>query len=244
MQLKALQDKEYARQSPPRQPSPKLRVQSPFSRSRSQSPQQQFYKSQSKIHAQSTRAAFKPIKPTRRALSTRLTAPSVDLLPDADQLAYNAQPDDLAFLDQPEPEPRAPEPTPPVLRSDLTLSQLQRSPSPKDAEMPAGVDSLSPVAKSVLRDPRPSAASVTDFRLKFYDQLKVYEEHGLCRSWKDRVLMGAAFLRHKLETLRNVLDLQVARLSVQAGVLESVQAYHVKLAALIGLQDLRVAKKH
>lgn len=40
--------------------------------------------------------------------------------------------------------------------------------------------------------------------------------------------MGAAFLRHKLETLQNVLDLQIARLSVQAGVLESVQTYHVK----------------
>lgn len=69
---------------------------------------------------------------------------------------------------------------------------------------------------------------MTDFRLKFYDQLKIYEKSGLCRSWKDRVLMGAAFLRHKLETIQNVLDLQIARLSAQAGVLEGIQAYHVK----------------
>ena len=40
VQLRSLQDKEYANKSPLRQPSPKLRVQSPYSRSRSQSPQQ------------------------------------------------------------------------------------------------------------------------------------------------------------------------------------------------------------
>lgn len=93
-------------------------------------------------------------------------------------MAYDAQPDDLAFLDsaeQNEPDQSVPVPTPPIQRGeskereDLRLSQLEQPPFQQDAEIRQRFDALSPVAKSVLRDPRPSAASVTDFRLKFYD---------------------------------------------------------------------------
>ena len=136
----------------------------------------------------------KPVKPTKKAVSVKPTAYSTNLLPRHDTLAYNHQPDDLAFLDAQDHDSLQSE-------QELRLSQLDHA-----RERLKDEDRVT-AQGARLKESDVTAASVTDFGLKFYDQLKVYESHGLCSSWKDRVLMAAAFLRYKLTTCRNVLDL-------------------------------------